>query len=320
MAVDFVNTYLLDTGSTETRVLTMRRTHYEPSQMNPKMAINSPISKSDGSCWLYNLVTESLMQESGGTLNKCQRIEKRKQKRMKHSNDTNSNSARTTGDGRLSQHGVDKHRPSKRQRTTTTDGTGKAVGDLSEEETKFHVCNQKRLKRLNVQISSIVQRQIRPNDEGRKSSVQNLDTKGLLRGKLLTGYLASEGNKRGKAVSGPIMPDSLLQPRKRDYGGLGQARPSLFLDLRDESFKPKLEEEFSEHIVGFYGKIRTKAMKKQTESNMLWRRLLERKQQITAESEKSDGKKTTKRTLEGNSFAHLTPDQRVEALIKAGII
>lgn len=298
----------------------MKRNHTKPSHMNPKLAANSPISKSDGSCWLYNLVTESLMQESGGTLNKCQRIEKRKQKRLKHSNDGIGNSARTTDDGRLSQRGVDKHRPSKRQRTITTDSTGKTAGNLSEEETKFRVCSQNRLKRLNVQISTIVQRQIRPYEEGRKSSVRNLDTKGLLRGTLLTGYLTSEGNKRGKAVSGPIMPDSLLQPRKKDYGGLGQARPSLFLDLRDESFKPKLEEEFSEHIVGFYGKIRTKAMKKQTQSNMLWRQMLERKHQRTAAFEKSDGKKITKRILDGNAYSHLTPDQRVEAMIKAGII
>jgi hypothetical protein len=290
----------------------------KPSHKNEKLTKSNSISENVGSCWLHNLVTESLMQESGGTLNKLQRIEKRQQKKMmKHSNAIGY-SSRTTRDHRLSQHGVDKHRISNRQRKYTTDGVGKAVVDSGEE---IHLCNQKRIDRLNVQICSIVQRQTGLYGEGRKSSsMNNLEKRGLLTGKQQPmGFHVSDGNKRGKAVPGPIMPESLLQPRKKDYGGLGQARPSLFIDLRDESFKPKLEEEFSEHITGFYGKIRTKAMKKQTEKNMLWRQLLERKQQGKTESEKLEGKKAIK-ILDGNLFSRLTPDQRVEAMIKQGII
>jgi len=286
-----------------------------------KLVTSNSISENDGSSWLHNLVTESLMQESGGTLNKLQRIEKRKQKRcMKHSNAI-VYSSRTTRDPRLSQRGVDNYRIGNRQqRKNTTDGVGKVVLD-SGEETKFHLRNQKQIDRLNVQLCSIVQRQTDLYGEEKKSSsMNNMKKRGLIAGKQQPmGCQASESNKRGKAVPGPIMPESLLQPRKRDYGGLGQARPSLFLDLRDESFKPKLEEKFSEHIAGFYGKIRTKAMKKQTEKNMLWRQLLERKQQGKTESEKLEGKKSVK-VLNGNLFSHLTSDQRVEAMIKQGII
>ena len=86
--------------------------------------------------------------------------------------------------------------------------------------------------------------------------------------------------KKGKAVAGmTIQNSSQIQPRSRDYNGLGLARPSIFLSLRDDSFIPKLEEEFAEHIDGFFGKQRTKAMKKQLDGNMLWRQLLRKKQQ-----------------------------------------
>lgn len=68
-----------------------------------------------------------------------------------------------------------------------------------------------------------------------------------------------------------------MQPRKGSYGGIGFARDSYYLSLDDPSFIPKLEEEFAEHIDGFFGKQRTKAMKKQLDKDMLWRRLLKEK-------------------------------------------
>lgn len=93
-----------------------------------------------------------------------------------------------------------------------------------------------------------------------------------------------------------------IQPRKNDYGGIGLARKSLFLSLHDPSFAPKLEEEFKEHIQGFFGKQRTKAMKKQ--SKMLWKEMAEKK------NLKVNGKK----------LGDLSPDERVEAMLKAGMI
>ncbi|KAL7556946.1 hypothetical protein ACA910_005296 [Epithemia clementina (nom. ined.)] len=68
-----------------------------------------------------------------------------------------------------------------------------------------------------------------------------------------------------------------IQPRPRDYGGIGLARPSLFLAFDDPSWAPKLEQEFAEHIQGFFGKQRTKAIKKQTNATMLWKKLLDEK-------------------------------------------
>lgn len=112
--------------------------------------------------------------------------------------------------------------------------------------------------------------------------------------------------KKGKATPGNRLNDEMVQPRRRDYGGLGLARPSMFIALHDPSFVPKLEEEFAEHIPGFFGKQKTKAMKKQLDGNMLWRQL--------AEKRAGDTK------LGGKKLSGMTPDERVEAMIKAGMI
>jgi len=83
----------------------------------------------------------------------------------------------------------------------------------------------------------------------------------------------------GKATAGQKKKtEGVVQPKNNDYGGLGLARPSLYIPFDDISFVPKLEEEFSEHIDGFFGKTRTKAMKKQSDGNMLWRQRLKAKQ------------------------------------------
>lgn len=112
--------------------------------------------------------------------------------------------------------------------------------------------------------------------------------------------------KKGKATAGNRLTDGMVQPRRRDYGGLGLARPTIYIELRDPSFVPKLEEEFGEHVPGFFGKQKTKAMKKQLDGNMLWRQL--------AEKRANDVK------LGGKKLSEMSPDERVEAMIKAGMI
>jgi DNA polymerase III gamma/tau subunit len=113
-------------------------------------------------------------------------------------------------------------------------------------------------------------------------------------------YVSKE--PKGKAVVWKKWTPETVQPRKRDYGGLGIARPSMFLALSDPSFMPKLEQEFQEHIPGFFGKQRTKAMKKQLDGNMLWRQLAEKRYA----------------KVNGRKLSDMTPDERVEALIAAG--
>mmetsp|Transcript_16796 Transcript_16796/g.26203 ORF Transcript_16796/g.26203 Transcript_16796/m.26203 type:complete len:264 (-) Transcript_16796:1329-2120(-) len=95
--------------------------------------------------------------------------------------------------------------------------------------------------------------------------------------------------------------DSAIQPQKGSYGGIGLARSTYYLPFDDPSFRAKLEEEFFEHIDGFYGKQRTKAMKKQLDKDMLWKRLLREKKGILDEK----GMK-------------LSSDLKVKAMIDAG--
>jgi hypothetical protein len=69
-----------------------------------------------------------------------------------------------------------------------------------------------------------------------------------------------------------------LQPRKCDYGGIGLARPSLYIALDESGWRRKLNQNFLEHIPGFFGKQRSKAMKKQLNGDMLWKQRLAMKQ------------------------------------------
>jgi hypothetical protein len=128
----------------------------------------------------------------------------------------------------------------------------------------------------------------------------------------------------GKAVQGrgSTMTEALLPPRPSDYGGCGLARSSLHVDLRDPSFIPRLEREFAEHIEGFKTKVISKSMKKQLDGNMLWRQLQQSKQQPRIGSGGA-GKKSAplmQKKIHGRKLADMKPDDRVEAMIKAGLI
>jgi len=74
---------------------------------------------------------------------------------------------------------------------------------------------------------------------------------------------------------------------------------SMYIEFLDPSYYPKLEEEFREHIPGFFGKQRTKAMKRQTDGNMLWRRLADDK----------------KKNSNNKKFKNMSTDERVLAMI-----
>ena len=111
-------------------------------------------------------------------------------------------------------------------------------------------------------------------------------------------YIPVDSQKRKKKKT---WNEHTIQPRPQDYSGIGLARESLWVSFLDPSFEPKLVEEFSQHIPGFYGKQRTKAMKRQLDSNMLWRQL-ENKNKLS------------------KKLQSMTPDQRVEAMIDAGML
>ena len=111
---------------------------------------------------------------------------------------------------------------------------------------------------------------------------------------------------RGASLKKRKWDEVSLQPRKRDYGGIGLARPSLFIPFEDLSFVPKLEEEFVEHIPGFFGRQKTKVMKKKSNQRMLWKKI--------SETKHSDAQ------LNGKKLSDMTPNERVEAFIAAGLL
>ena len=131
----------------------------------------------------------------------------------------------------------------------------------------------------------------------------------------------SAPQQKGKATKNQQLTDDIVQPRLSDYGGLGLARPSLLIDLRDVSFVPKLEQEFAEHIQGFFGKQRTKAMKRQLDGNMLWRRLADKDDSNGSKQKKGSKKADWSHVkYQGKKLSDMTPDERVEAMIKLDMI
>lgn len=166
-----------------------------------------------------------------------------------------------------------------------------------------------KVDRIHEEIARDQKKVNRMSEVGIKSlarTVQNCTTALEVHSAYSRLYQAPDVFKTGKATTGNQLNEDLIQPRRRDYGGLGLARPSLYIELRDPSFVPKLEEEFAEHVPGFFGKQRTKAMKRQLDRNMLWRQLAEKR----ADDRKLDGKK----------LSDMNPDERVEAMIKARMI
>jgi hypothetical protein len=168
--------------------------------------------------------------------------------------------------------------------TATAAATAAAAANkLPKKRVSDHDSTKRRLKRLAEALLAV--RSEHQNDQRR----------------LYTPDEDSNRIKRRRALN-----EINIQPRPSDYSGIGLARKSLFLPLQDPSHIPKLEEEFKEHIPGFFGKQRTKAMKKQLDGNMLWRKLADEKQ-------KGGGGIPKK-------YAHLSPDGRIQAMIDEGMI
>ena len=198
---------------------------------------------------------------------------------------TNQESTVPSKEKRIERRNAKKQRREERKPQNTMPTTTKTSSNHNEEE---YEQDGKRMNRLSGANLSRLERTL-------DSRVTRIHGKASQR-------YETEQAKKGKATAGYRLNDEVVQPRRRDYGGLGLARPSMFLSLRDPSFVPKLEEEFAEHVPGFFGKQKTKAMKKQLDGNMLWRQLAEKR----ADDSRVGGKK----------LSTMSPDERVEAMLK----
>jgi len=99
----------------------------------------------------------------------------------------------------------------------------------------------------------------------------------------------------------------LLQPRHKDYNGQGLARPSIYMDICAPDFVPRFNQQFEQHVEGFFGKVKTKAMKKQKKRE---------------EAANGEGGETTalQDAMKSKSLEGLTADERVERLLAAGLL
>jgi hypothetical protein len=96
-----------------------------------------------------------------------------------------------------------------------------------------------------------------------------------------------------------------LQPRRKDYSGMGCALPSGYLELTDPSFVPKFQEIYRYHVPGFFGK----PPKYQKSDTTLAKQKGLVRRQIDPHL-----------VLQGRKVSDMTPDERVEALLKAGLL
>jgi hypothetical protein len=103
---------------------------------------------------------------------------------------------------------------------------------------------------------------------------------------------------------------ALLQPRNKDYNGQGLARPTLYMDFHSPDFVPRFNEHFGEHVAGFFGKVKTKAMKKQ-----------KKMEEEAAAADGNDGETGLQAALKSDMFKNITdPNERVERMLAAGLL
>lgn len=169
--------------------------------------------------------------------------------------------------------------------------------------------SKRRLKRL-ITICEILQK--KHSDHRHSTSQPTL----LL---LLQQMQESSQQLYKKKRSSKPLNDKNIQPRLCDYSGIGLARDSLYIPFQDPSHYPKLEQEFLEHIPGFYGKQRTKAMKRQLDGNMLWRKLVNDKKNAASASTTTANSKNGSALLP-KKFRQMSPDERIQAMIDSGMI
>ena len=122
---------------------------------------------------------------------------------------------------------------------------------LHEKLVQLHQVEQEQsgvlLEQLSTSIEGIVHR-IHPSESDDSDNEEETEDKPRKKKKkrYIKPFISKESTIQGKAVSGQKLNTDIIQPRKRDYSGLGFVRPSLYIDLRDESFLPRFEHEFAE--------------------------------------------------------------------------
>jgi hypothetical protein len=221
------------------------------------------------------------------------------------------------------------HRTFRGFETTTTNRSGLLTPSASEASTTSACARQihrERLKRIASQFRLALQSML-ASPSFSSSSSETPEGGGRRNLQLLSSAVQLQSPFKKRRWE-----EALVQPAKHDYGGIGLARPSLFLSFDDPSLLPRLEEAFGEHVPGFFGRPSfQKSAKKQSGRCMLWRTLLSEreKQRLSLSSSSREGESSTTPAtnayrdsvrLNWKKLSEMRPDERVEAMIRAGMI
>ncbi|EJK55869.1 hypothetical protein THAOC_24341, partial [Thalassiosira oceanica] len=231
--------------------------------------------------WLLSLASKAVAADVGNsgtsprhpTLSKAERIERRRRKKSERE----QRRTQTLLKKRNVTRGVDADQATDNTESTEEPRSRKKHEGISR-------ASKRTLRELATRLSeahSSSEQATRNKTKKRKARDQGDDCVTLKNG------ISAE--PKGKATKqSTLRHDSKeLQPRARDYNGQGLARPSIFLQLNDPSFLPKVELEFGEHIEGFFGRTKTRSSKKQETKGMLWKRCLDEKIKRNASTKSS---------------------------------
>ena len=273
-------------GGTSTESGDTKKKSKETVSKKPKSKHNKKSAHID---WIASLARDNASNDGGAGANKIPSKEDRKRKRELKKN------RRIEQKMQKELQQQQQQQPQRRPQQTSTQASDnpRTTGDANERRQARSLLLQKvskhRLSRLSQRLHAI-----RKDTKERPSPYYDLPkTSNEKSPRSSHDAMASKKRKRKKWSEGGI------QPCVSDYSGIGLARMSMYIEFLDPSYYPKLEEEFNEHIPGFFGKQRTKAMKRQTDGNMLWRRLADEK----------------KKNSNNKKFKSMSTDERVLAMI-----
>jgi len=206
--------------------------------------------------WILNLVKQTTTFKSSTT--KEERIQKRLQQKQRRE------------EGRkMKQHQQQEAGTKNKKRIII-----EANNDYNDIPLKLSTTSYNNLSNLNISLGSIVStiQNIDNNNDNDKSNYKRNAT-------LYTPIKEPKGKAtKNSSYQNTTKGMTEIQPTKKDYNGLGFAKPSLYLHFRDVSFRAKYIHEFYDHVDGFNGKFNKgysyKDSSNDNSNTMLWKKLL----------------------------------------------
>ena len=285
--------------------LTRRQGEYKKAASKKKKNID----KKSNDDWIASLAKDTLAKDNAASNNGSNIPSKEDRKRKREAKKNRRMEQKELQQQQREQQQPNLKKTARTTQATTTTRTRTPTGKSKSSSSVLLELSKNRLQNLSQNLQNVYKDIVhneKKEEHDKSSSSSTSDDKKIRR----TPYYLP-GDVNANAIRNSVstakmrkrkLNEDTIQPRSCDYSGIGMARNSMLIEFVDPSYYPKLEEEFHEHIPGFFGKQRTKAMKKQTDGNMLWRRMANSKQGMS-------------KKLKG-----MSPDERVESMIDSGLM